>query len=382
MNKKYNVIDLFSGAGGLGLGFEKANFEINLAIEQDESAVETYKYNHKNTKVICSDIKNIKTKEYNLGKIDGIIGGPPCQGFSLSGKRDPKDPRNSLFMEFIRIVNEQKPIFIVMENVKGLLSMKLNDGSYVKDIIINEFDKIGYSVKYKVLDSSEYGVPQKRERVFFIGTLHNLKIDIEEFFPIPRSTFITIEQALSDLPIIKAGQGEHIQKYPIPPQNEYQNLIRKDSEFVYNHQAMKHTQRILDRFSIIKEGQSLKDVPKEHSQRQRGKSDEISGKVYSQNNMRPYYDKPSPTITASFQSNFVHPKLNRNFTAREACRLQSFPDTYIIKGKRTTMSWEKNLSQYQQIGNAVPPLLAKAIGEQVYSVLKNNEGALYGHTLK
>lgn len=128
---------------------------------------------------------------------------------------------------------------------------------------------------------------------------------------------------------------------------------------------MKHTQRLIERFKVIPQGCSLADVPEEHMQRQRGNSTQTSGKVYSQNNMRPYGDKPSPTIAASFQSNFVHPNLNRNYTAREAARLQSFPDTYIFKGKRTTMSWEKSLSQYQQIGNAVPPLLAKAIAQNL-----------------
>ena len=133
---------------------------------------------------------------------------------------------------------------------------------------------------------------------------------------------------------------------------------------------MRHTQRLIERFASIEQGQSLADVSEEHMQRKRGDASIVSGKVYSQNNMRPYGEKPSPTIAASFQSNFIHPYLNRNYTAREAARLQSFPDTYIFQGKRTTMSWEKSLSQYQQIGNAVPPLLAKAIAINIISYLE------------
>lgn len=128
---------------------------------------------------------------------------------------------------------------------------------------------------------------------------------------------------------------------------------------------MRHTDRLVERFSQIKHGQSVADVAEEHQQRKRGDAEKISGKVYSQNNMRPHPDKPSPTVAASFQSNFVHPHLDRNYTAREGARLQSFPDSYVFYGKRTTMSWEKHISQYQQIGNAVPPLLAKGVAESI-----------------
>ena len=159
-------------------------------------------------------------------------------------------------------------------------------------------------------------------------------------------------------------------EYESGPQNSYQKWIRNGSTKVYNHIAMKHTDRLVERFSHIGFGQSVADVSEEHQQRKRGDAGKISGKVYSQNNMRPFPNKPSPTIPASFQSNFVHPFINRNYTAREGARLQSFPDTYIFQGKRTTMSWEKNLSQYQQIGNAVPPLLAKGIALKILQNFK------------
>ena len=365
------VIDLFAGCGGLSTGFEMAGFNIPFAIEKDEWASETYKYNHNNTYVYTKDItkiKNIKKIMSNYGKIDGVIGGPPCQGFSLSGKRDTKDPRNSLFMDFVRFVKAIQPKFFMMENVPGILSMKTAKKELVVNLIMKEYDKAGYNASYKILNAAEYGVPQIRMRVVFIGIRKDLEFNVDELFPkgfLSEKKQISIKDAIMDLPQIEAGEGGEKQLYKTKPKNKYQKWARGSQKELYNHIAMKHTDRLIERFKTIKQGQSLADVPPEHMQRKRGNASEISGKTYSQNNMRPYGNKPSPTIAASFQGNFIHPYLNRNYTAREAARLQSFPDWYIFKGKRTTMSWEKNLSQYQQIGNAVPPLLAKAIAENL-----------------
>lgn len=371
-----DIIDLFAGCGGLSTGFEMAGFNIPIAIEKDVRAAETYQFNHPNTNVITKDIVSITNPLEllnNKNRIVGIIGGPPCQGFSLSGKRDPKDPRNSLFMEFIRFVKVIKPDFFVMENVPGILSMRTSDKKNVKDLILEEYKKAGYNACYKILNAAEFGVPQIRMRVIFVGIRNDLKYLPEKLHPIGfllQDNQISIREAIMDLPQIKSGEGAEKQKYCSEPQNEYQKWARENSEFVYNHIAMRHTKRLIDRFAVIKQGESLANVSEEYMQRKRGDVTRVSGKVYAQNNMRPYPDKPSPTIAASFQSNFIHPFLNRNYTAREAARLQSFPDYYIFKGKRTTMSWEKNLSQYQQIGNAVPPLLARAIALNLIDYLK------------
>jgi len=366
------VIDLFAGCGGLSHGFEMAGFDIPLAIEKDEWASETYRKNHPSTKVITGDITQIIDLDNLLDKndlpIDGIIGGPPCQGFSLSGNRDKNDPRNSLFMEFVRFVNFFKPKFFVMENVTGILSMKTKDNQNVKDLILSEYDKAGYNVKICKLNAAEYGVPQARLRIVFLGIRKDLEFNEKDLGPVPflfGENQITVEQAIMDLPQIESGQGCEIAEYGTTPQNDYQKWARSNSSSVYNHVAMKHTQRLIERFKNIDFGQSVADVDECHQQRKRGNASQISGKVYSQNNMRPYPDRPAPTVAASFQSNFVHPHHNRNFTAREGARLQSFPDRYIFYGKRTTMSWEKNVSQYQQIGNAVPPLLAKGIAQTI-----------------
>ena len=363
------LIDLFAGCGGLSLGFEMAGFKIPVAIEKDEWASETYRFNHKNTKVITGDITKINDfKDVYDGEIDGIIGGPPCQGFSLSGNRDKNDPRNSLFMEFVRFVEHYNPKFFVMENVEGILSMRTKNNVLVKELIFSEFTSRGYNVDVKKMNAAEYGVPQSRNRVIFIGIRNDLKFDKNLLYPTPKyfgDKQITIENAIMDLPQIKSGEGTEISDYDKKPTNAYQKWARKGSEKLYNHVAMRHTARLIERFSKIGFGQSVADVSEEYQQRKRGNANVVSGKVYSQNNMRPYPNKPSPTIPASFQSNFIHPYLNRNYTAREGARLQSFPDTYIFCGKRTTMSWEKNLSQYQQIGNAVPPLFAKAIADNI-----------------
>ncbi len=376
MSNKGNIIDLFAGCGGLSLGFEMAGYSIPVAVEKDAWASETYKKNHPDTNVFTNDI----TQLFDLSSlvpsnivIDGIIGGPPCQGFSLSGNRDKNDPRNSLFMEFVRFVNFFKPKFFVMENVTGILSMKTKTGDSVKELIINEFTKEGYNVNIFTLNAAEFGVPQSRIRVFFIGLRNDIEYDVSKIEPkgfLFDDDQITIEDAIMDLPQLKAGEGKEEQDYLCEAKTDYQKWARNGSDKIYNHITMKHTPRLVERFSHIKWGQSVADVDEEFQQRQRGNAGKISGKTYSQNNMRPFPDKPSPTVPASFQSNFVHPYLDRNYTAREGARLQSFPDTYIFYGKRTTMSWEKNLSQYQQIGNAVPPLLAKAVAENIVEYIK------------
>ena len=352
-NEMSKIIDLFAGCGGLSTGFEMAGYEVVLAIEKDEWAAETYKKNHSNTKVITEDITNITNLDELVNRndvaIEGIIGGPPCQGFSLSGNRDPKDPRNSLFMEFVRFVRHYTPRFFVMENVTGLLSMKTKDKKDVKEVILAEFEAAGYNVDVYTINAAEFGVPQNRIRVVFIGVRNDIPYDKNEIEPkgfLFGDEQLTIEDAIMDLPQIQACEGSEEQDYPCEPQNNYQRLMREGSEKVYNHIAMRHTKRLIERFEQIGYGQSVADVAEEYKQRKRGDASIVSGKVYSQNNMKPYPDKPSPTIPASFQSNFVHPYINRNYTAREGARLQSFPDTYIFKGKRTTMSWEKNLSIY------------------------------------
>lgn len=375
--KSLNTIDLFSGCGGMSLGFKWAGFNTLLASDMDENCKKTFTYNFPNVPFVCDDLTNLKKedfKNYITSEVDVIIGGPPCQGFSLANKRRntiSEDPRNNLFYEFVKTINWYNPKAFVMENVKGLLSMK--SGQVIKQII-NEFEhagECGYHVKYEVLKASDFGVPQSRERVIIIGFRKDLGLNPE--FPTKKySEAVTVNQAISDLPVIKACEGIEIQDYRLEPQNAYQDFMRKKSNKVYNHIAMRHTKRLIERFKAIKNGEGLLDVWETHGAVQRGNPTKKSKIKFSQNNQRLHGDKPAPTIAASFQSNFIHPTLHRNFTAREGARLQSFPDDFVFIGMRTKMSWEKGLSQYQQIGNAVPPLMAYEIALKVKSLLLKN----------
>jgi len=370
-------IDLFSGCGGMSLGFRMAGIKSILASDIDENCEKTFRRNFPDVPFICKDITDISHQEVTdmVGDAvpDIIIGGPPCQGFSLANKRRGKiadDPRNRLFYGFVKFVDWFSPKAFVMENVKGLLSMQ---GGKVIQTILEEFAKAGqygYNVAYKVLKASDYGVPQNRERVVLIGLRNDLGITPN--FPMPlQHKYITVDEAIGDLPQIEAGQGAEVQEYRCAAQNDYQRMMRMGSHYVLNHIAMRHTPRLVERFKAIKPGQSLIDVWESHGSVKRGAPSEKSDIKFSQNNQRLHGDQPAPTIAASFQSNFIHPHLNRNFTAREGARLQSFPDDFVFEGMRTKMSWEKGLSQYQQIGNAVPVLMAKAIAESVIQQIQH-----------
>ncbi len=357
----------------MSLGFKMAGFHSIFATDIDENAGKTFTRNFPTTPFKVKDISQITKDEVdallNNHIPDVIIGGPPCQGFSLANKQRNKikdDPRNKLFYQFVKFIDWYNPKAFVMENVKGLLSMKKGK---VIETIIEEFSNAGsgYAVNYSILMASDYGVPQMRERVIIIGLRKDL--GISPSFPQKTDTRITVDDAISDLPVIHASEGIEIQDYTLPPQNSYQRLMRENSSKVYNHIAMKHTPRIIERFKAIKPGENLLDVWDTHGAVKRGAPREKSETKFSQNNLRVWGDRPAPTIAASFQSNFIHPHLDRNFTAREAARLQSFPDTFIFEGMRTKMSWEKGLSQYQQIGNAVPVLLAYHIATHLIKIL-------------
>lgn len=333
--KKPTVVSLFAGCGGFDLGFKQAGYTIIWANEIDPWAGETYRCNIGNH-IQIDDIRNIDISK--IPKADVVIGGIPCQSFSIAGKRlGLKDTRGTLFYEYAKVVKAVQPKAFVIENVKGLVN---HDGGNTLKAIISVMESFGYIVSYKVLNASDFGVPQNRERVFIVG------IKSDQFkFPLAMSKETpTVKETIDD-------------------------LVGKENTF-HNHEPMKHTKRIVERFKTIKQGKGLKDVPDKHKQRKRGDATKISGKTYYSNNRRLIEDQPAPTICASFQSNFIHYSQHRNLTAREAARLQGFPDTFVFKGKRTTMSWEKYLSQYQQIGNAVPPPLAKVIAKSLKKYVK------------
>jgi DNA (cytosine-5)-methyltransferase 1 len=315
-----------------------------------------------------------------------MIGGPPCQGFSVCrrGKGDPKDPRNTLFEEFLRFGRLLDPSLIVMENVPNLVKIKTGDGALVIDIIMRELENLGYHSEWSVLQATDYGIPQIRKRLFIVASKTELASPFPEIthtsdgndtlFRRGLRQCPTLWDAISDLPTLSAWEGAEAMPYCCPPKNDYQSLLRADSTILYNHKAMAHSKRTVARFAAMSWGDSVSDVP-HHLKPRRRNSSEIAQSVYDQNNRRQHPYRPCHTIPASFYANFVHPFADRNFTAREGARLQSFPDSYVFKGKPTVVSRklleregrtsERYLSQYNQIGNAVPPLMAKLVAENL-----------------
>lgn len=390
--KKYTFVDLFAGAGGFGLGFQiSGRFKPICSVEKDLWAVETLRANNHH-EIIHADITKISTKSSIESickeKPDVIIGGPPCQGFSMAGKGDPSDPRNALFRYFVKWVRALKPKVFVMENVAGLLVRKNADGENVIDIIKAAFIRAGYSCQVWTLNAADYGVPQMRQRVVIVGTRVGKDISkplashsMNENSGLPH--YITAWEALSDLPRIRARGGNAYMEYDADATNDYQRQCREGSDGVHNHEAMWHTERLVNRFQSILDGGSVSELPDELKVRKRNGNGELSESYYSSNYRHIEPDQVSFTIPASFYSTFIHPFIPRNITAREAARIQSFPDRYVFKGKRTLISSklmkklgkedQNHLSQYNQIGNAVPPLMAKAIAERVASYLDEVE---------
>lgn len=337
---KYNVLDLFCGCGGLSLGFEEAGYNVLLGIDIWEDALKTYAYNHKHSKTLCADMSTLRGEDVKdiIGdnSVGVIIGGPPCQGFSIAGKRIVNDDRNKLYKGFVRMVEYFKPKAFVMENVPNILS--IGDGA-VRETIINDFKSLGYTVETKVLTASDYGVPQNRRRAVFVGlTKGNFDFDIPMV-----AEKVTTKEALSDLPEQSIEDGG---KYSVESTSEYQKLMRINSIGVYNHEVTQHNEQTVRIISMVPDGGNYKDLPKEFQETRKVHI------AWTRLNSK----RPSITIDTGHRHHF-HYKWNRVPTVRESARIQSFPDDFIFLCSKT--------SQYKQVGNAVPPLMAKAIAEQL-----------------
>lgn len=324
-----NYIDLFSGAGGMSLGFHLEGFKNIFAIDYEDDAVETYKFNFPNHKVLNKNIQSLKDKDIlNLtqGKqVDVVIGGPPCQGFSIAGNIGRKfieDERNYLFKEFVRIVKITTPKIFVMENVARMATH--NSGQTIKEIC-SHFKNLGYNVQYKVLNSADYLVPQVRNRIIVVGTKN---CDFK--YPEKINKRISVKEAISDLPPLNNGEKSN----------------------VANHFAMNHTEQMLYKMSFIEDGGDRYQIPDAI----RPKSGDV--RKYIKYNS----ELPSITITGDMRKVF-HYEQNRALSPRELARLQSFPDNFIFKGK--------SISIQQQIGNAVPPKLSQQIAKEVKKCLNN-----------
>lgn len=378
-------LDLFAGAGGLTLGLKNAGIQSIGAIEIDRFASETFRLNFPEIPQYHRDIYSFTDKEIleRFSGVNMIVGGPPCQGFSVAGPSQygKIDKRNTLLMEFFRFISILLPDVAILENVKGILSGKMDKKNKALDVYKKALESIGYTSKVFVLQTADFGVPQHRERVIVISS-QNPQLIPEEIIGPYVDKWIPVKDVFDDLPLINAGEGvDNGVPYKSKPQTEYQEWIRNGSTKVYNHVAMKHTPRLIERFKHIPQGCSVKDVPTEYGQRERGGTDLDKKQRFKMNNQRLHPDKVSTAVTASFQSTFVHPYLDRNLTAREGARLQSYPDTFIFAGPRTLMSKnllvregredEIGLSQYNQIGNSVPPRMAEFIGNSILERFKS-----------
>lgn len=358
-----NVIDLFCGCGGFSKGFEQAGFDVRLGIDIWEDAVTTYKANFPKAATIVGDISNLtgddllSAAKMSADDVDVIIGGPPCQGFSLSGKRMLDDPRNILYKSFVRMVETIQPKAFVMENVPGLV--RLFNGQ-VKTQVIEDFTNIGYKVQMKQLTACDFGVPQARTRVFFVG-INESKI-AHPSFSFPKETYgtdkkpyVTCKDALSDLDFI--GDTKLLPdetEYELPATTEYQKIMRKDSNKLLNHVTTIHTEKTRRIIAMVPDGGNYKDLPQE---------------LWSTRKVniawtRMDSKKPCFTIDTGHNHHF-HYRANRVPTVRESARIQSFPDNFKFIGIKT--------SQLKQVGNAVPPLLAQAVAESIITALEVQE---------
>ena len=355
MRKKCTVPDLFCGCGGLSKGFEMAGYDIVLGVDFNQPALNTYAFNHKRSQTLYADLSKDDTfdaiEDKLKGKtIDVIIGGPPCQGFSLTGRRQFDDDRNKLYLAMIETVRRFKPRAFMIENVPGMATLYKGE---VKDEIMKRFTDMGYKMNNKILCSADYGVPQIRKRLFFVGIR-----DGKDKFEFPEPTFIkenyvTCEQAIGDLPSLEHSLGSDTMDYESAPQTNYQKMMRGTCTVLHNHKAIDHKQFVKDTIALVPDGGNWKNLPAGVGE----------SRKFHMAWTRYRSDAPSRTIDTGHRNNF-HYKWNRCPTVRESARLQSFPDDFVFLGTK---------GQDKQVGNAVPCLMAKAVGVQLLKYLGKDE---------
>lgn len=356
MSKELTAIDLFSGCGGFSFGFQQAGFHIVLGVDNTEVALETFAHNHEDSKTMELDlhtnesIKKIVDHCSNT-QIDVVIAGPPCQGFSLTGTRKANDERNTLFNAVFKVAKKLKPKALIIENVPGLLTLY---GGKAKEEIEKLCKELGYTCNHQILYAPDYGVPQIRRRVFFVA----LRKDLGTFdFPTPthnESNYIGCKDAIGDLPALKEGGGKSPARYTKKPFSEYQKIMKGACKTLYNHVGTKHTEHVINVISQVPEGGNHKDLPP-------GVGD---SRKFNEAWTRYHSKKPSKTIDTGHRNHF-HYKWNRVPTVRENARLQSFPDDFVFLGNKT--------QQYRQVGNAVPPILGRVLGNQLKKYIADED---------
>ena len=367
------AIDLFSGAGGFSEGLEASGIKVVLSQELHPQPGLTLAFNHPDTVVMVGDIRELDldvmegmvSNGYPGREIDVVVGGPPCQGFSTAGKKIEGDPRNSLFKNFSNVVERFKPKVVILENVTGF--KKMYSGRIYHEAI-ETFRSLGYLVEDRILNAVDYGVPQRRKRFIMVGVRKDLNMSFNWALPTHKNPELkddlfnslllkhtTVQDALSDLEFIKPGFEGHANS--IETKSEYQEKRRNGNGRLFNHLATKHREKAETTFSMIKEGKTINSVPEKYRSAKRTMA-------------RLHRQHISNTVLA-LPDDLIHYSQHRIPTVREMARLQSFDDDFVFIGKRTSgfVDRKVDVPQYTQVGNAVPPLLAKAIGTQIVDML-------------
>lgn len=329
-------------------GLKNAGFDVKYANELSPMAAETYRYNHPETFVDVKDIRKVRAadiRKHTGRKVTLVAGGPPCQGFSTLGKRNPRDPRSRLVKEFVRIVMELKPRFFLMENVPGIMS--ISEGRLfagVQKVLSEE-----YHVSHRILNAADFGVPQNRKRVFIFGSRESEKSIDEASFR--KRKHVSLKDAIGDLNFL--GNGESASEYALKPTTSYQRAMRKGNGVLTNHEATRHRTTALKRLSMIKPGKDISSIPKRSR---------IKKRIMYRLNPK----EPSRTMT-TLPDDYIHYSANRILTVREMARIQSFKDVYKFCNKRTTggPARKRECPQYTQVGNVVPPRMAEGVGKWV-----------------
>lgn len=388
------VLDLFCGAGGMSLGFQMAGFHIGLGVDKDTVACATHTHNFGLKHTVCTNIVGIEDPaafllEHGLSIVDVVIGGPPCQGFSRVGrgklrqiKNDPSyihDPRNQLYQEFVRFIAALRPSWLVLENVPDMMYYH-DSGELLLDKMMREFRSLGYTMDYRVLLAADYGVPQLRQRLFVVGNRHELAIE----WPEPefqQDNYVTVWEAISDLPVV--GTKHRLDEMLYAPRcelNAYQHLMRQGCNgLLYNHQTRWHNADDLLAFSILSEGGRYVDLP-DHLRRYDSKNHpDKRNKWFKDRYHKLIRNEPSWTVEAHIGKDtyrHIYPSRKeeieppRTISVREAARLQSFPDSFRFLGAFTR--------QFFQVGNAVPPLLARAVAKTILKKIQTEKAQTEG----
>lgn len=354
-----NVLDLFCGCGGISSGFKQAGFNIIGGIDFDPDSISTFQFNFKNSKAICADLLNYNDnriiEDFGNEKIDIIVGGPPCQGFSSANRwqKEKNDPRNRLFFEYLRFVEILKPKVVLIENVRGILT---RDNGYAKTRIYELLNNLGYNVASEILNAADYGVPQKRLRAFFVAVNRDFRNTTFNFETLQKRDRVNVKDAIGELYYFDKDYNE-ILILANEPDSEFRKYLRSKSSLVLNHDIRYPAELTQKRISYVPQGGNWESIPKDLFNNLRNNRHSSAYKRLKE-------DECSVTIdTGNAHSNYFHPLYNRLPTVREAARLQSFKDDFIFQGSRS--------HQYRQVGNAVPPLLANAIANEIKKLFKN-----------